>query len=394
MSDPDHRIRHWLDERLDEYLADLTVLVNQDCGTRHKPGVDRVGDWVAARLADLGAEVVRRPHDTYGDLLLGRWPGTGRGRVLLSAHLDTVYPVGTAARRPLAPHPEDPNRLLGPGVSDMKGGLLSGLYAVAALRALGLDGWAEVSLICGSEEEVGSPVSRHWLAELAPGQDAALVLEMGRSNGDVVTGRKGGGFWKVTVHGRAAHAGAEPEKGASAFIQLAHHALALDAINGTIPGVSVVIGTARAGEAGNVVPDHAELTVDGRALDLDGLSRLEAAIQAALAAGEGRVPGTRTEISGDVTRAVMPRTDANLRLFRLAQASAAAQGLVIGEQLSGGTSDGNFLASAGLAVLDGLGPVGGRVHSPEEYVLVDAIVPRTAMLAGLIYRLTAGQAPG
>lgn len=393
MNELDTRIRRWLEPRLARYVRDLEALVKRECGTRHKLGVDRIADWAEARLRTLGAEVERRPHDEYGDLLLGRWPGSGTGRVLLSAHMDTVYPFGTAAERPMRPAAEDPNRLVGPGVSDMKSGLLAGLYAVAALRALELDDWAEVAMICGSEEEVGSPVSRHWLVELAPRYDAGLVLEMGRSNGDLVTGRKGGGFWRVTVHGKAAHAGSEPEQGASAFIQLAHHALALDALNGTIPGATVVIGTAKAGEATNAVPARAELTVDARALDLDGLNRLGTAILAAIRATQDRVPGTRTEVEGEVTRAIMPRNEANLRLFALAKESAAAQGFAIGEQVSGGTSDGNFLAAAGLAVLDGLGPVGGSVHSPEEYVLVDSIVPRTAMLAGLIYRLTAGQAP-
>ncbi|MBA3534707.1 MAG: M20/M25/M40 family metallo-hydrolase, partial [Ardenticatenales bacterium] len=281
-----------------------------------------------------------------------------------------------------------PDHLLGPGVSDMKGGLLSGMYAVAALRALGLDRWEEVAFIVNSEEEVGSPASRGWLMELAGEYDAALVLEAGRENGNVVTGRKGGGLWRIKVEGKAAHAGVEPEKGANAFIQLAHHALALDALNGTIPGATIVVGTAKAGEAANMVPPHAEMTVDTRALDPAGLTALEAAVRATLAATEGRVPGTRTIVAGGVDKSTMPRTEGTLRLFALAQASAAEQGFTIGEQTSGGTSDGNFLAAGGLPVLDGLGPVGGLDHSPNEFLRIETIVPRTAMLAGIILRLT------
>jgi glutamate carboxypeptidase len=310
--------------------------------------------------------------------------------VLLSGHADTVYPDGTAAARPLRASADDPNVLVGPGVCDMKTGLLSALYAVAALRALGLDDWEEVGLICGSEEEVGSPVSRHWLLELAPRYDAGLVLEAGRANGDLVTGRKGGNFWRVSVEGRAAHAGVEPEKGASAFVQLCHHALAVDAINGTIPGATLVMGTARAGEATNMVPPHAEMTIDGRALDRDSLAALEAAVADAFARTEGLVPGTTTHVKWGAGRAPMERSEANLRLFALAQEAAAAQGFSVGEQTSGGTSDGNFLAGAGLPVLDGLGPVGGKAHTPDEYVLADSLVPRTAMLAGLIRRIVGG----
>jgi glutamate carboxypeptidase len=389
-TDTDRRIRAHLETRLEAYLRDLGSLVNRDCGTDDKAGVDGVVDYLAGRLADLGAEIERRPHDRYGDMLLARWPGAGEPRILLSGHTDTVYPPGTAAERPMRRGADDPNRLYGPGTADMKSGILTGMYAVAALRDLGLDDWAEVAFVLGSEEERGSPVSRHWLRSLAPGYDAGLVLEAGRSNGDVVTGRKGGGFWRVTVAGKAAHAGVEPEKGASAFLQIVHHALALDAINGTIPGATIVLGTARAGEAPNMVPPHAEMTVDGRALTPEGLDALSAAVDRAIEETRGRVPGTQTTVKGDVVRATMPRTPANLHLYELARDAAQAQGFDIGEQVSGGTSDGNFLADAGLPVLDGLGPVGTAAHSPEEHILVDTIVPRTAMLAGLIARLTGG----
>ncbi|HEX8682445.1 MAG TPA: M20 family metallopeptidase [Ardenticatenaceae bacterium] len=390
MKNPDALIRRWLEAALDNYLQDLAALVNRDCGTAYKQGVDEVADWVEARMRELGTIVERREESVYGDILLARWPGQGSGRVLLSGHMDTVYPIGTAALRPMHASPDDPDHLLGPGITDMKSGLLSGIYAIAALRALGLDRWEEVALICNSEEEVGSPVSRPWLVELAGQYDAALVLEAGRANGDVVTGRKGGGHWRIIVEGKAAHAGVEPEKGANAIIQLAHHALALDAINGTIPGATVVVGTTKGGEVPNMVPPHAEMTVDTRALDPVGLEALDEAVRAALTSTEGRVPGTRTIIEGGIDKGTMPRTEANLRLFAIARESAAAQGFTIGEQVSGGTSDGNFLATGGIPVLDGLGPVGGLDHSPDEYLRRETVVPRTAMLAGLIYRLSNG----
>jgi glutamate carboxypeptidase len=390
MKEPDRVIRRWLEAALEDYLDDLAVLVNQDCGTSYKEGVDQVADWVQSRMLQLGADVERRALEEYGDMLLGRWPGRGQGRILLSGHLDTVYPPGVAAERPMRRADDDPDRLLGPGVADMKSGLLSGLYAIAVLRALGLDRWEEVAMICNSEEEVGSPVSSAWLGELAERYEAALVLEAGRANGDVVTGRKGGGSWRVRVEGKAAHAGVEPEKGANAFVQLAHHALAVDALSGAIPGATVVIGTAQAGLAGNMVPPRAEMTIDGRALEPEALAELDEAIREAVKASAGQVPGTRSHLEGGITKFPMPRAEPTLRLFRLARESAAAQGFTINEQVTGGTSDGNHLAAMGIAVLDGLGPVGGLDHSPDEYIRVDSIVPRTAMLAGLIYRLSTG----
>jgi glutamate carboxypeptidase len=215
-----------------------------------------------------------------------------------------------------------------------------------------------------------------------------LILEAGRANGNIVTGRKGGGLWRFSVAGRAAHAGVEPEKGANAIIQIAHLALALEAINGTIPGATLVVGTITGGEAANMVPPHAEITADGRALDPAALNALDQAIQAALAAREGSIPGTRTILTGGIKQLPMARTKETLRLFALAGESAQAQGFTIGEQVSGGMSDGNYLAAGGIPVLDGLAPVGGNDHSPDEYLRLETIIPRTAMLAGLIHRLS------
>ncbi len=388
MRDADAYLRRWLEAVLDDYLEDLATLVNRDCGTAYKQGVDGVQDWLEERFREMGAEIERRPDDTYGDLLLARWRGRGKGKMLLSGHADTVYPIGTAAERPMHYLADDPYHLLGPGVTDMKSGILSGLYAIRALQALSLDRWEEVAFIVGSEEEVGSPISRPWLKELAPQYDAGLVLEAGRANGDIVTGRKGGGVWKISVEGKAAHAGVEPEKGANAIVQLAHHAVALHALNGTIPGVTVNVGVMSGGTVFNMVPPYAEMYVDSRALDPEGLDALEAAVRRVIAETEGQVTGTKTTIEGGADKATMPRTEANLRLFELAKASSEAQGFTIGEQVSGGTSDGNFIAGGGIAVIDGLGPVGGLDHSPDEYLRVETVIPRTAMLAGLILRLT------
>lgn len=387
MNGADKRLRHWLDSKLDPYLADLGQLVNRDCGTLYKAGVDEVIDWLENRVVSWGAEVERRPEKQYGDMLLARWRGSGRGRFLLTGHADTVYPVGTAAKRPMRRAEDDANHLLGPGVTDMKSGLLLGLYAVAALRAVGLDEWEEVAIVINSEEEYGSPVSRYWLEELAPQYDVGLVLEAARANGNLVTGRKGGGTWSIMVEGKAAHAGVEPEKGANAIVQLAHYAVALDAINGTIPGATIVPGTIQGGEVSNMVPPYAEMKVDTRAIDPQGIQHLKEAVKAVLRDNRERVPGTKTRVEGGIYMDAMPRTAQNLKLFALAKESAEAQHFTIGEQTTGGMSDANFLAAAGLPVLDGLGPVGGLDHSPNEYLRIETIIPRTAMLAGLIHRL-------
>jgi glutamate carboxypeptidase len=217
-------------------LADLAALVNVDCGTHDKVGVDRVGEWVGARCAEWGWEVERFPQAAYGDCWLARLRGDGPGRVLLIGHLDTVYPDGTAAARPMRFEGE---KVLGPGVCDMKGGLLVGMYALRALQTAGFRDFAELAFFFNSEEEVSSPVSRPLYTPVARTMDAALVLESARANGDIVSARKGSGDFTLKVTGRAAHAGVEPEKGANAVVELAHQIVALHRLNGLAPGVTV-----------------------------------------------------------------------------------------------------------------------------------------------------------
>ena len=224
-ADEDFEIRHhfWVSSKVampaeddflkdmnEPFLQDLRSLVSIDCGTENKAGVDQAGAWVARRCAEWGWEVVRLPQSEYGDLWIARLRGSGKGKVLLVGHLDTVYPKGTAAARPM--HVEG-EKLLGPGVCDMKGGLLVGMYAMRALQQAGSTGFEAITFFFNSEEEVGSPVSRPEYAPLAQEVDAALVLEAGRANGNIVSARKGSGTFRLHVNGHSAHAGVEPEKG-------------------------------------------------------------------------------------------------------------------------------------------------------------------------------------
>ena len=376
------QLTDWMESNLDAYLQDLTWLVNRDCGSEYKAGVDAVGGWIAERCKRLGADIERRPQEEYGDLLLARWRGDGTARILLSAHMDTVYPRGTAERRELR---HDGDRLIGPGVSDMKAGLLSGLYALDALLDLGLGVWKELGFIFSSDEEVGSPVSRNWLREIAPAYDAGLVLESARPDGSVVTARKGGGFMELRVEGRSAHAGVEPQKGASALRELSHQIIELERLNGKIAGATVVVTLADGGSARNVVPAYARATIDARVVEERSRQELRKAIQGVVQ--KRHVAGTSVELIGDIDRPPWSRDTGTIRLYEQARAIAEELGITLGETRSGGTSDGSFLAGAGLPVLDGLGPIGGADHSPNEYLVASSIVPRTVILAELIRRL-------
>ncbi len=365
------------------FLADLAEMVNLDCGTEYKPGVDVAGAIMRRHLLSLGAEIVTFPLDDYGDCLLGTLHGSGEASIFLIGHLDTVYPVGTAEARPMR---IEGRHVLGPGVADMKDGLLAGIYALRALQALGLDTFGTVHFFCNSEEEVGSPMSRRLYPRIAADCDAALVLESGRPNGDIVTARKGSAFYTLKAVGRAAHAGVEPEKGASAILELAHLTIALHQLNGIRPGVTVNVGVIQGGTKGNVVPAEASAQVDVRALTRDDLALVHERIQALVA--RPTVTGVQATVTGQPDNPPMPRTPASAALAALAQAAAESAGFAVGENLSGGVSDANFCAGQGVPTLDGLGPVGGDDHSPDEYLELDSIAPRIAMLARLIHLIS------
>jgi len=363
------------------FLADLEHLVNIDCGSYTKAGVDTVGGWLGDRLRSLGASVEVRPHDVFGDTVIGTFQGTADGPVVLClAHMDTVFPEGTVAQRPFR---IDDGIARGPGVTDMKAGLLAGLYAMAALRALpeGLP-VGRLIFVGNPDEEVGSPISTRHIVELAADADVSLVLECARANGDIVSSRKGMLSFRVDVHGRAAHAGVEPEKGRSAILEAARIVTELHALNGRRPGVTVNVGVIAGGTRPNVVAESCRLEVDARAVRRADLEAVEAEIRAVIA--NGVVPGIRTDVAIEHRWWPMEKLESSARLVDHAVALAGALGFTLRDAATGGASDGNTTAGLGVPTIDGLGPIGGLDHSPEEYLEVASIVPRTALLAALI----------
>jgi glutamate carboxypeptidase len=369
------------------YLRDLETLVNPDSGTHHKAGVDAVVRVVRERMREFGAEVLDFPQEKYGDCLYARWRGCGKARVVLIGHTDTVYPEGTVAQYPFR---REGSRAFGPGVIDMKSGLLDALYAVHALVRAGFDDFAEIGLFCNSEEEIGSPLSRQLYTQFTRGADAALVLEPARENGAIVSARKGVGTYTVSVRGKSAHAGIEPEKGANAILALAHHTLALQMLNNFRPGVTVNVGVVRGGTRPNVVADFAEARVDVRIARAEDAVPLEQAMRAVLA--REVVLGTLAELSGGISNPPMEKTEASACLVALAQKAAHELGFEIEDVTTGGGSDGNFTAALGTPTLDGLGPVGGKSHNAaEEWLDLDSVLPRAAMLAKLIAAIAEGK---
>ncbi|MCH5376456.1 MAG: M20/M25/M40 family metallo-hydrolase, partial [Planctomycetes bacterium] len=255
------RLSAWLEGQLPQFLADLRTLVDTDCGTANKAGVDAVGRLFREQLRATGCELVEFPLSDYGDCCLATWRGRGKARILLSGHLDTVYPIGTAAARPMR---IEGVRIFGPGANDMKAGLLAGLYAVAALRHIGFEDFERIDFFANTDEEVGSPASPALYRDVASQADVALVLECGRANGDIVSARKGCCTYRFTIKGKQAHAGVEPQRGANAIVELARCIRELTALNGMHDGSTVNVGGIGGGTATNVVPDLAWADVDTR----------------------------------------------------------------------------------------------------------------------------------
>jgi glutamate carboxypeptidase len=294
--------------------------------------------------------------------------------------MDTVFDPGTAAARPF--HIQE-GIAHGPGVTDMKSGLLAGLYAVKAIlaEAGGLP-FERLTFIANPDEEIGSPSSTPHIRAAAADVDAALVLECARANGDIVSARKGILDTRIAVHGRAAHAGVEPEKGRSAILEAARVVRALHALNGQWEGVTVNVGKISGGTRPNVVAERCDLDVDVRSTTAEGLRAVEAAVREVAAATE--VPDTTVEVDVRVSWLPMEKLERSGRLVDHAQAIAGRLGFAVPDTSTGGASDANTTSGMGVPTLDGLGPIGGNDHSPAEYLEVESIVPRTTLLAGLL----------
>jgi len=373
---------------LPAYLANLERLVNIDCGSYTAAGVNEVGRWTGEFLEALGAEVEYRPDPDgrLGDTVVATFHGrAGGSRVLLIGHLDTVFEPGTATLRPF--RLED-GVAYGPGVTDMKSGLLAGLHALkAVIGERGGMPFERLVFVANPDEEIGSPSSTRHIRAIATEAYVALVLECARANGDIVSSRKGILDTRLRVHGRAAHAGVEPEKGRSAILEAARIVTDLHALNGRWTGVTVNVGVINGGTRPNVVPEHCSLEVDVRAVTRDALEAAEGEIRRLAEATE--VEDTELEFEVMARWWPMEKLERSGRLVEHAQAVAGALGFDLHDAATGGASDANTTSGMGVPSLDGLGPIGGNDHSPAEYLDVESIVPRITLLAGLLLAIAA-----
>jgi glutamate carboxypeptidase len=359
-----------------DMLALLKRLVETESPSNDKAGVDRVGAIVAAECRRQGALVTLHPQTAVGDLVEARW-GEGRDGILLLAHMDTVHPVGTLERMPFR---EVDGRIMGPGTEDMKGGIVVGLTALAALAEARQLPLRPVTALFTSDEEIGSPTSRPLIEALARQSALVLVLEPAMPDGAVKTWRKGVGDFVVTVRGRAAHAGSDHQVGRNAIEELARQVLAIQKLTDYDQGTTLNVGIIRGGTATNVVPEEAAAEVDLRVMKPGEAERIVAALHAL----KPVLDGTTIEVSGELNRPPMPSDERMKATFEKARMLAAGIGLEIRASGTGGASDANFVAPLGIPVLDGLGVVGDGGHSEREFILKDSLPERAKLLAAIL----------
>jgi len=370
-------IKDYLARHEGEMLALLEELVLTNSHTPNKAGTDAVATIMTKAAEAAGFSVRREARAQVGDnIVIETKPRTQGGKgVLLCGHMDTVFPpemgFNTFARRG--------DTLYGPGVADMKSGLVAGLYALKALDAAGLLKNMPVAFICNSDEETGSTHSSELILQEAHKSDVALVMEGAGDNGDLVIGRKGRIAFDLVIKGKAAHAGSAGPDKSSAILELARQIQQLEALNDPQAGISLNVGHIEGGTGANTVSEHAAAVVEFRYRDEDSRTRMWDTIQRL--AANPQTNGTECTLAIRTMRPAMPTNDAILGLYALVEGIGRELGIPVTSMQRGGGSDANFIAQTGIPVLDGLGPIGGKLHTTDEYLLADTILPRTLLAA-------------
>ena len=371
-------LRAYFVGRTDEMVDLLRRLVALESPSTDKAATDRIAQYVADVAREAGAEVTFVPQERHGDHLLARW-GAGEGGFLLLCHLDTVWPVGTLEERPWR---VEGDRALGPGCYDDKASAVIILAALKGLHDLDLLPTRPVTVLFNTDEEIGSPSSRPIIEAEAMRAGVVFCMEPALPDGALKVWRKGTGQYVVTALGRAAHAGADHERGVNAIEEIAHQVLRLQRMTDYEVGTTVNVGWIRGGTRTNIVPARAQVRVDLRVRTRAEGERMDAAIKAL----QPVLPGARLTVEGGLSRPPMEEGPVTLEPFRRAQKIAAELGLRLTAAGSGGASDGNFTAALGVPTLDGLGAVGDGAHSADEYVLIPSLPERAALLAALLTR--------
>lgn len=362
--------------KLPDMIALLKKIVEVESPSNQKTAVDSVGAVLIQQFEQAGATVEIIPNETTGNHIVARW-GSGADGILLMHHMDTVFPLGTLERMPFY---EKEDKIYGPGVLDMKGGIVISITAVKALFEAGKLN-RPVTILVTSDEEIGSGTSEDLIKTLAKKSELVLVMESGLVDGALKTWRKGVGEFFIKVKGRASHAGGAHDEGRNAIEEIANQILAIQKMTDYEKGTTLNVGVVHGGTVSNVVPDEAVAEVDFRVLKPEEAERITSAMM-------GLKPITRDtslEVLGGLNRPPMPYNQLMQETFEKAKNIALTIGQEIKAGGSGGGSDGNFVAPLGVALLDGMGTYGEGLHSEREYIFTRSLPERAALTAALIY---------
>lgn len=369
-----------LTENSDSILKDIEVLVNLESPSTDKTLLDKTSVYLSEygrKMLGVTPEVIEN-EDAGNNLIFRVNEGSKEKPVLILTHYDTVWPEGTLQRMPFN---IDGNMVTGPGVFDMKSGMIQGFWALKILKENGLV-HIPITFMCTSDEETGSEHSRDLIEKEALNSQCVIVLEASK-DGMVKTGRKGVGRFSVEIHGKAAHSGLDHKSGISAVDELARIILELHSFTDYERGTTVNVGVVDGGTRSNVVAAEAHADVDLRIETMAEAERVSKLIFNL----KPHVQGTTVKVTGGLNRPPMERTEKNVELFNKAKQAAVPLGIDLEDCVVGGASDGNFCSALGIPVLDGMGSVGGNAHAEGEYVLKDTIAQRSALLALLIMEL-------
>ena len=364
------------EKNLPEMTALLRQLVETESPSSEKQAVDRVGAILAETSRNLGASITVHPQVERGDHLVAQW-GAGENGILLLGHMDTVFLLGTLETMPFY---EQDGKIYGPGVQDMKGGLVIGLTAIKALVEADALPMRPITFLFTSDEEVGSQTSQTLIEALAQQAALVLVLEPCLADGSLKTWRKGVGDFQLAITGRAAHAGGNHAEGRNALEEMAHQILVIQRLTDYEKGVTLNVGVAHGGTAPNVVPDFAQLDIDLRLTNAEDFAYIHEGLRNLTP----RLEGTTLTLTGGLNRPPMPFDETMQATFARAQKIAASAGIELKAGGSGGGSDANFVSPLGVPVLDGLGARGDGLHSSREFIYKDSLVRGSRLLSLLL----------
>jgi glutamate carboxypeptidase len=377
-------ILDWLGGQKQTMLELLETVVNIDSGSYDKTGVDAVGAEFIRFFTERGMPTNIEPHESFGNAIHIRLDDSRSNEkpIVLMGHRDTVFPKGEVARRPFK---IEGGRAYGPGVSDMKSGLVMNAFVLDAFKRFG-GAPAPLAGLITSDEEIASPSSRPVIERVAREARCIFNAEPGRPSGNVVTGRKGGMFMRLEIEGRAAHSGGNFEYGISAIGELAHKIVKLHALTDLKRGITVNVGIVKGGQSVNTTAPSAEGQIDLRYITPK--DRAEALQDIEKIVASSTVPGTRATLAVMGEFLPLNPTPASEALFTGYQAAAGELGLEVKGEFTGGCADSGFTSAVGCPTICATGPVGAKAHTPEEYLEVESIVPRAQALALAILRLT------